>query len=55
MSAGSMARVVQDGDGLGEPIGAPQPDHVGDGLAGRKEFAEFRDTALVQIGLLDDV
>ena len=50
-----MARVVQDGDGLGEPIGASKPDHIGDGVAGRKEFAELRDTAPVQIGLFDDL
>ena len=48
-----VARVVQDGDGLGEPIGASEPDHIGDGVAGRKDRPELRDTALVQIGLLD--
>ena len=34
-----VARVVQDGDGLGEPIGPSEPDHIGDCLAGRQELA----------------
>jgi len=50
-----VAGIVQHGDGLGKPIDAAKPDHIGDGLVGREEFAELRDPALVQIGLLDDV
>src|SRR4029453_9753134 len=50
-----VARIVQHGDGLGKSIGAAKADHIGDGLVGRQEFAELRDPALVQIGLLNDV